>query len=375
MRHPSSSRPVLFLILALVFIPTLLFAQSQATTGVIEGTVTDTTGAALPGVTVALRNTATNYDQILITDAQGRYRGVLLPLGPYEVRATLEGFAPQVVKGIDLGVGQTRVVDIKLGQAAVSEELVVTAEAPLIETARTEGATRLNDEAMSDLPNNGRNFLEMTKLTPGVTIVQGPDGDELSINGQKGISNNISVDGADFNNPFFGEQRGGQRPAFTFNLDAVKEMVVVADGANAEFGRSQSGFVNVITKSGTNDMMGTAHAVFKQDSLSSDPKTPDGGTAPYEFNQTQLGFTFGGPLVRDRLFYFTAFDLQDASSTKQTDPTRIEPAVVAAFAALGSPNENGPIERTNDARVLLLKTDWNASARNLFTLRYNYTWS
>ncbi len=364
-----------FAVFLLLLVPTFLFAQSQATTGVIEGTVTDGSGGILPGVTITLRNTATNFEQTQVTDSQGRFRGVLLPLGPYEIRATLEGFAAQTLRGIDLGVGQTRVVDVKLGQAAVSEELVVTAEAPLIETARTEGATRLSEEAMSDLPNNGRNFLEMTKLTPGVTIVQGPDGDELSINGQKGIANNISVDGADFNNPFFGEQRGGQRPAFTFNLDAVKEMVVVADGANAEFGRSQSGFVNVITKSGTNDLSGTAHAVFKNDSLSEDAKTPSGGTTAYEFDQTQVGFTLGGPLMRDKLFYFTAFDFQDASSTKQTDPTRIDPRVVAAFAALGSPDENGPIERTNDARVLLLKTDWTASERNLATFRYNYTWS
>ncbi|MGZ8709814.1 MAG: carboxypeptidase regulatory-like domain-containing protein, partial [Thermoanaerobaculia bacterium] len=242
MRH----RSVLVLFLLLLF-PTILFAQSQATTGVIEGTVTDSSGAVLPGVTIALRNTATNFEQTHVTDSQGRFRGVLLPLGPYEVKASLQGFAGQTLRGIDLGVGQTRVIEVRLSQAAVSEELVVTAAAPLIETARTEGATRLGEEAMSDLPNNGRNFLEMTKLTPGVTIVQGPDGDELSINGQKGIANNISVDGADFNNPFFGEQRGGQRPAFTFNLDAVKEMVVVADGANAEFGRSQGGFVNVIT--------------------------------------------------------------------------------------------------------------------------------
>lgn len=370
MRH----RSVLVLSLLLLF-PTILFAQSQATTGVIEGTVTDSSGGVLPGVTITLRNTATNFEQTHVTDSQGRFRGVLLPLGPYEVKASLEGFAGQTLRGIDLGVGQTRVLDIRLSQAAVSEELVVTAEAPLIETARTEGATRLNEETMSDLPNNGRNFLEMTKLTPGVSIVQGPDGDELSINGQKGIANNISVDGADFNNPFFGEQRGGQRPAFTFNLDAVKEMVVVADGANAEFGRSQSGFVNVITKSGTNDLAGTAHLVFKNDSLSEDPENPDGSTSPYEFDQTQVGFTVGGPLVRDRVFYFSAFDFQDASSTKQTDPSRIEPAVVAAFAALGSPNENGPIERTNDARVFLFKTDWNVSARNLATLRYNYTWS
>src|SRR5207244_1581292 len=186
------------------------------------------------------------------------------------------------------------------------------------------------------------NFRDLTKLTPGVTIGQGPDGDELSINGQKRISNNVSVDGADFNNPFFGEQRGGQRPAFTFNLDAVKEMVVVADGANAEFGRSQSGFVNVITKSGTNDMKGTVHVVGKNDSLSSNPKNPDGSTAPkFKSNQVQTGFTLGGPIVRDHLFYFGALDVQKASSTKQTNPARIEQRVVDAFAKFGSQNENG----------------------------------
>ncbi len=374
MRHTSVLRS--FLAISLVLLPLAAFAQSQATTGVIEGTVTDATGGVLPGVSVAMRNTATNFEQTQITDSAGRFRGVLLPLGPYEVRASLEGFAPQVVKGIDLGVGQTRTVAIKLAQAAMSEEMIVTADAPLIETARTEGSTRLDEEAVSDLPNNGRNFLELTKLTPGVTIVQGPDGDELSINGQKGIANNVSVDGADFNNPFFGEQRGGQRPAFTFNLDAIKEMVVVADGANAEFGRSQSGFINVITKSGTNELSGTAHVVFKPDSLSANPKLPGGGEAEkFDSEQRQIGFTVGGPLVQDRLFYFAAFDLQDASSTKQTDPGRIEPRVVAALAALGSPDENGAIERTNDARVFLLKGDWNASARHLATLRYNYTWS
>jgi hypothetical protein len=374
MRHASALR--LFLVALLVLLPVLTFAQSQATTGVIEGTVADATGGILPGVTVTLRNTATNYSQVSVSDAAGRFRGVLLPLGPYEVRAQLEGFAPQVVKGLDLGVGQTLTIDVTMSQAAVSEEMVITAAAPLIDTARTEGATRLNEDVVSDLPNNGRNFLEFTKLTPGVTIVQGPDGDELSINGQKGISNNVSVDGADFNNPFFGEQRGGQRPAFTFNLDAVKEIVVVADGANAEFGRSQSGFVNVITKSGTNEMSGSAHFVLKNDSLSSNPKNPDGSESPkFDSDQYQTGFTLGGPIIRDRAFYFTAFDFQKANTTKQTDPTRIEPAVVAAFAALGSPNENGPIERTNDARVFLAKADFNASASHLVTLRYNHTWS
>ncbi|MBK5258420.1 MAG: TonB-dependent receptor [Thermoanaerobaculia bacterium] len=366
---------LLVLALSLVSAP-LVFAQSQATTGVIEGVVADSSGGALPGVTVTLRNVETNYTQTLVTDSGGRYRGVLLPLGRYEVTASLSGFANRLTRGLELAVGQTLTVNVTLSQAAVAEEIVVTAAAPLIETARTEGSTRIDQKSVEGLPNNGRNFLDYTKLTPGVAIVQGPDGDELSINGQKGISNNVSVDGADFNNPFFGEQRGGQRPAFTFNLDAVKEMVVIADGANAEFGRSQSGFVNVITKSGTNEMKGTAHLVLKNDAFSSNAKNPDGSEQPkFDSNQYQTGFTLGGPLRRDHLFYFLAFDMQEGETTKQTDPNRIEPRVVAALAALGYPDENGPITRTNDARVFLAKADWNVSSRNLATLRYNYTWS
>ena len=371
-------RRLSFVLLALfVLLATLpLFAQSQATTGVIEGTVVDASGGAVPGVTVTVRNIATGYEVVVVTDAAGRFRAVLLPLGPYQVTAALQGFATVVQKGLDLGVGQTLTVPIALKQTTTAEEIVVTAAPPLIETARTEGATRIDQKAVEGLPNNGRNFLEFTKLPPGVTIVQGPDGDELSINGQKGISNNVSVDGADFNNPFFGEQRGGQRPPFTFNLDAVKEMVVIADGAGAEFGRSMSGFVNVITKTGANDMFGTAHLTYKNDSLSSQPKNPDGTISPkFPATQTQAGFTFGGPIQRDRLFYFGAFDYQKGETTKQTNPARIEQRVVDALASLGSPNENGPIQHTNDARVLLLKLDWNASSKHQANLRYNYTWS
>src|SRR5713226_5393716 len=369
-------RRSLALLFFALFIASSLFAQSQATTGVIEGTIVDTTGAALPGVTVTVKNTATNFEQIAVTDRSGRFRVVLLPLGPYQVTATLQGFATVVQKGLDLGVGQTLTAPIAMKPAAVSEQIVVTAAAPLIETARTEGATRIDQKAVAGLPNNGRNFLDYSKLTPGVAIVQGPDGDELSINGQKGIENNISVDGADFNNPFFGEQRGGQRPPFTFNLDAVKEMVVIADGAPAEFGRSNSGFVNVVTKSGTNQFHGTVHEYFKNQGLSSAPKRANGSTASKnDSNQNQAGFTLGGPLVKDKAFFFTAFDYQRGRSTKQTEASRIEQRVVDFFASLGSPNENGLIERTNDARVFLGKIDWQLNPNHLLTMRYNYTWS
>ena len=349
-------------------------AQSQATTGVIEGTVFDESGAVLPGVTVTLANTATGFEQILVTDSRGRFRGVLLPLGPYKVTAALEGFTTLVREGLQLTVGQTINLVLTLQVSAVEQEIVVTAAAPLVATTSTQNTVTIDRQTIEGIPNNGRNFLELTKLTPGVAIVQGPDGDELSINGQKGIQNNVSVDGADFNNPFFGEQRGGQRPAFTFNLDAVQEFVVVSDGAPAEFGRSSSGFVTVVTKSGTNDYNGTAHLFFKNDSLSTRAERPDGSREPkFDSEQVQAGFTFGGPVRTDRIFFFTALDYQNGDSTKQNDPTRIDPRLVSAFAALGSPDENGPITRTNDALVFLGKLDWQLQDNHLLTLRYNYT--
>ena len=351
-----------------------VWAQSQATTGVIEGRVRDESGAVLPGATVTIRNVATGFEKVVQTDAGGRFSAPLLPLGPYRVTVGLEGFATMVREGFELAVGQTVTLPIDMKIAAAEEQITVTAGAPVIETSRTEGAVRIGDAEVASLPNNGRNFLDFTKLTPGVTIVQGPDGDELSINGQKGIANNISVDGADFNNPFFGEQRGGQRPPFTFNLDAVKEVVVVADGAPAEFGRSSGGFVNVVTKSGTNELHGTAHGFYKNDSLSADPKSPSGGTVKKgESDQTQFGFTLGGPLQQDKVFYFLAGDIQRGEETKQTDPGRIDPRLVSFLNSIGIPNDNGPITRTNDAEVALAKLDWTMSERNLFTLRYSYT--
>ena len=370
------ARRLALALLALLAFARPAHAQSQATTGVIEGVVLDESGAPVPAASVMLRNTATNFERVVATDGDGRFRGLLLPLGPYRVSVSLPGFATTVREGIGLAVGQTVNLTFTLKVSSVQEEIVVSGDAPVIETTRAEGADRIDEASIKGLPNNGRNFLDFTLLTPGVSIVQGPDGAELTVNGQKGIHNNISVDGADFNNPFFGEQRGGQRPAFTFNLDAVKEVVVVAEGANAEFGRSNGGFVNVVTKSGTNQVHGSAHFYLKNDGFSSAPKRGDGTSADkFDFSQYQTGFTLGGPLQQDKLFYFLAFDYQDASSTKQTDPTRLEPRVVDFFSRLGSPDENGPIDRSNDARVFLGKLDWQASSRHLLTLRYNYTWS
>jgi len=372
-------RATLVALALLAFLPASGFPQSQATTGVISGTVVDETDAALPGASVAIRNTATNFEKTETTDTGGRFRAILLPLGPYRITVSLPGFSTLVREGITLSVGQEVNLRLPLQVSGVQQEVRVTGEAPVVETARTAGATMIAQDAVQNLPNETHNFLDFTKLTPGVTIVQGPDGDELSINGQKGIHNNVSVDGQDFNNPFFGEQRGGQRPPFTFNIDAVQEVVVVADGAPAEFGRSSGGFVNVITKSGTNELHGSAHVYYKDDSMSAKaarPRSSGGGTADkFDLTQWQEGFTLGGRIIPDRLFYFLGADAQQGDSTKQDDPARIEQRVVDYFNSIGVPDENGPIVRTDDAFVGLVKLDWRATDQHLGTLRYAYSYS
>jgi hypothetical protein len=353
-------------------LPRGVSGQSQATTGVVEGAVVNGEGQSLAGATVLLRNVGTNLKRSYVADKDGRFLAPLLPTGTYEITAEVAGFVPEA-STIKVSVGASIIVSIVMWP--VGEVIEVTDKASALDR-RAEVSTSFDSGAVAGLPNNGRNFLGLMTLSPGVTIVQGPDGDEISVNGQRGIHNNVMVDGADFNNPFFGEQRGGQRPAFTFNLDAVEQVVVTANGANAEFGRSGSGFVTVLTKSGTNEFAGSAHLFGKHDALSARGEKADGSTDPrFDFNQQQLGFTLGGPIVKDKAFFFTSLDVQRGRSTKQTDPARIDQRVVDALAALGSPNENGSITRTNDARAFLAKVDWHATPDNMLTLRYNYTWS
>src|SRR6266511_2074190 len=243
-----------------------LAAQAQATTGLIRGVVSDPSGSPVAGARVTVTDVQTRFQHTVVTNEKGVFVAPLLPLGTYEVTARAVGLGERKQTDIILRVGET--VDLALKLEPVELAAVTVTATPLVDVTKVETSTRLPNQAVSGLPNNGRNYLNLTLLTPNVSIVQGPDGDELTVAGQKGIHNNVSVDGADFNNPFFGEQRGGQRPPFTFNLDAVQEIVVTAGGATPEFGRSGSGFIHVITKSGTNQLRGSVHYFGKFDAIS-----------------------------------------------------------------------------------------------------------
>jgi hypothetical protein len=380
-RPLSGSARWLLLGFVLAALPAALEAQAQATTGVTRGTVTDSIGQPIAGATVTLRNLETNAQRSLTTNDRGVYAATLLRVGNYDVSARALGFRESRRGAVPVGLGETVTLDFALTPQVVQlQELTVEAE-PALDISQSASATRLSVEAVEGLPNNGRNIFNFTTLTPNVAIVQGPDGDEISIGGQRGIHNNVSVDGADFNNPFFGEQRGGQRPAFTFNLDAVQDFVVVSDGANAEFGRSGGGFLNIITKSGTNELHGSAHYFGKYDALSADfsHSLPTGGSSGFtpDFAQHQFGATFGGPIVRDRAFFFLAYDQQEYNETKQTTRLPLIDPALRAFTdtAFGGALQGdfGPISRTNDANAFLAKLDFRLGAMHNATLKYNYT--
>ena len=356
-------------------------AQAGTTTGVIRGTVRDQLGEPLPGAVIVIQHRETDLLTTVETSSAGTFVRTLLPPGTFDltVAAAAAGFGTERIEGAGLRVGE--VLDLAVDLRVVAEETVtVVSDLPSpVDTTDVTRSQRIAEDVVDGLPSNGRNYLSLTLLTPGATLSQGPDGDELNISGQRGIFNNFIVDGADFNNPFFGEQRGGQRPAFTFNQDAIEDLVVVNQGATAEYGRSAGGFVNVVTKSGTNDLGGSAHYFGQWDEVSARFPAARGGGKP-EFGRNQAGATVGGPLVRDRAFVFVAYDQQAAAETKQMARHVASPANLArldGFLRQRWPglfeDEFGPIRRTDDAQSFLAKLDLNLDGRHQASFKYNYT--
>ncbi|HYJ47412.1 MAG TPA: carboxypeptidase-like regulatory domain-containing protein, partial [Pyrinomonadaceae bacterium] len=221
-------RPLAVVAALLLLFATNAFAQSQATTGNIEGRVLDPNEAAVPNALVTATNQATGLEKSANTDDEGNYRIILLPPGTYTVRvAQVSGFAPGEYQNVQVTVGGKTPLDIKLGLAGVNVAAInVTAELPTVETTRTSISTTINQRSIENLPINGRNFQDFATLSPGV--VRDPRGGDLSVGGQRGTFNSLQVDGVDNNNTFFGQAlgRGGVRPPYQFSEESVQEFQV-----------------------------------------------------------------------------------------------------------------------------------------------------
>ena len=193
---------------------TLVRSQTQMTTGTIQGTVTDANDAIVPGANIEIKNLETNFTRTLTTDEGGRFVALALPPGKYSVTVSKQGFATGVLERVELTVGQAVTLPLSLKISGVSERVTILAT-PTVDTVKTESSTTINETTVSTTPILGRKFEDLLTLTPGVSVVQGPDGDEITFAGQRGVFNNVSLDGGDYNNGFFGEQVEASAPRST----------------------------------------------------------------------------------------------------------------------------------------------------------------
>jgi hypothetical protein len=371
-------------------------AQTQITTAVIEGVVSDSSGGVLPGVAVEVKNADTNLTRSVQTDSEGRFFVPQLPPGKYTATFTISGFATRVFDNAVVTVGQALNLWVEMSVQA-SEVVDVLAQTPVVDTTRTAAATTIDGNTIATAPILGRKFEDLLTLTPGVSVVQGPDGDEITFSGQRGVFNNISLDGGDYNNGFFGEQVGGQRAAVDITLDAVKEFQVVATGAAAEFGRTAGGVVNVITKSGTNQPHGSLFYFQRLEGLTSN--TSDGKPLQ-DFHREQFGGTFGGPIIKDQVFFFGALEgirenllrpnlsepigtacpvsaptlgSNEALINSNSDCQRL--ALINFFKASRGSDEGQPVKHTIDNNATLGKVDWRLGRNTDLNASYNFNFS
>lgn len=368
--------------------PGAALAQQNASTGQLFGTVTDPEGAVMPGVTIEARNVDSGFSRSSVTDASGFYRIDLLPVGVYEVKGSLAGFKTQIFRDVKISLGSSTRIDFALEITAVEEEIVVTAEAPVIETTNPNASASVSDEQIANLPLNGRDFSDFALLTPGATFgdpdaVQGARGG-LNV-GARAVQNSFNIDGANDQSSFFGEERGGTRPPFTFSQGAIKELQVIRSDYGTQFS-SSGAVINAITKSGTNTLRGELWSYYTNKDMVSktagNEYTP--AREPTDFTRLQYGFSLGGPIIRDKLHFFGSIDAQDYDTpyfvqfrdfpfNRMADWEALTGLDFAAETGGQTPESDGEVTQTNDALVFLIKLDWQLGNNHLLTIRDNYS--
>lgn len=342
----------------LASLPLTLAAQSTGPTSAdLRGTVT-AGGRPAAGAEVRLLREATGEVRTGRTGADGTYVLRLLPPGRYRLEVRAAGGAAWTAPALDLAVGTTVQVDARLGDTGAKVEVVAPGE--LADPTRTMAAAVVGPELIAELPISRRSFSDFALTTPAVALSNAPVNDgapssRLSVNGMPARQNNFMVDGLDNNDLGGGAIRSG------LSQEAVQEFQVITGAYGVEYGRALGGLVNTVTKSGTNAFSGSAFYYLRPGSLAAD--RPD-------LDLHQYGATAGGAILRDRLFYFAAFER--LRKTDEND-VAITPAVASAVRAAGFRLETGKLPYDETAFNVLLRLDWVQSAASRFTLRYLYS--
>ncbi|MBI2220728.1 MAG: TonB-dependent receptor [Acidobacteria bacterium] len=362
-------------------------AQSRATTADLSGIVLDQSKAVLPGATVVVTNIATGVERTTETGGDGRFIVPALPPGSYSIRVSLQGFATQAMPRLDLALGQEAEVSFVLSIAGAAELVTVTAEAGMADVQQTAVATVVSQQQIEALPINGRNFMTFSILTPGVTTDRTPQQGAsatsgLTFAGQRARSNNITVDGLDNNDATLGSVRA------TFSQEAVQEFQVITNSYSAEFGKASGGVVNIVTRSGSNDLRGNAFYYFRDESLNAkehfEKKNPAGDRIDRKkapFSQQQFGGTLGGPIRRNQSFFFLSAERLDTQANNfvniddKTPVTVFGQNVGTAVDILrraGFPVEVGNVPYDVESSQILAKVDTNVTANHAVAVRLNW---
>ncbi len=367
-------------VLAVSLLAPGLWAQADGNKGQIGGTVLDPNQAAVPNAKVTINNTGTNAQRTLTTGESGQFRAVLLDPGTYDVKVEAGGFSQAVVQGITLNVGGSVVLPITLTVGAAATTVEVTASYGAGDLPAP--TTTINTAAIQNLPINGRRFQDFATLTP--TVIVEPSRSQISFAGQRAINSNIMVDGADYNQPFFGGIRGGERSnsIITVPQSSVQEFQAITTGYSAEYGRSTGGILNVISKSGTNSWHGEGFYQNRNSELSKDgpipvPDLSRPGTLinvqPAESLQ-QWGGGVGGPIKRDKLFTFISYEQQHAVQPRQVvfnslvgfNPSAAQTPAFSYYKGLEQ-----KFSKTNNAGAGVVRGDYTFANGSRLTLRYN----
>ncbi len=360
------------LVLLVVTLAMTLSLMAQTFRGSIEGTVTDPTGAAIPGAQVTVANPATGTSRTVQSDDGGNFSVTELPLGTYDVTFEHAGFRKQVVRSVQLTVGEPTRANAVLTAGEVRETIDVSAEIPVIETqSDTTGDTISGDQA-KDLPINGRDFTKLFALVPGAAGDPSGINDSpgsfgmVSINGNRGRSNNYLLDGTDMNDgyrnlPAINEGGVFGTPATILPIDALAEVPVISN-TEAEYGRNSGAVVNSVTRSGTNSVHGSVYEYFRNNAL--DARNYFNSTGQQNaFHNNQFGASLGGPIIKDRTFYFLSYEGQRESGgipTPETVPTQDQinayttggGIINPVIQSLLSRNPWGPLPQSNGSVTL-----------------------
>jgi hypothetical protein len=362
--------------LSMLLLPALGF--SQAGSGQIQGDVLDPEGAAIPGANLIIKHVETGAERTMKSDESGRFSAPFMPVGTYEIRAEANGMAPLIRSGLMLTVGQTLQVSLNLVPAGVQAEVTVIGEAPLVLASQTDVASTLNSVAIENLPVNGRRWENFVLLTPGVTN-DGTFG-LVSFHGIAGTFNNTMVDGADNNQAFFSEERGRTRIAYTVSQETIREFQVKTSNYSAEFGRAAGGVVNAVTRSGTNEFHGSAFYYLRDRSfLARDPFARALNQPKPPERRHQFGGSVGGPISRDKVFFFLSYDQQNRNFPITVLPTSGETFFTGSTAPADATQQavsflrslTGVFPRKANQYLPFGKVDWQISDAHSFSTSVN----